>query len=238
MKNNLKCYINKDIVCFETNVSKILEYKIWEGNRLVDNLRINNILDCYISDKYKYIPSVLYITDNNEIFDGAHRFLAAKELYYKHKIDLKVIIYKLQTKDILKYFNSVNNGIPVPDIYKSGLKTHNKDLCVSIVKFFTINYKEFMSVSAKPRKPNFNQDILTDNLSEVLEKFTNLNYEQVIKSIKDANNKIKNDCNTVDCDKYKKCKQYDFYLFLDDNWKNIISEYMSKNINDPFNLFT
>jgi hypothetical protein len=226
--------INKDIVSFTTSISKILDYKIWTGNRLVDNQRVSEILDSYIKDSYKCVPSAVYITKNNEIFDGAHRFLAAKELYYKHHIDLKITVYKLNSNDTQKYFIRINNSVPVPEIYKNNVL--KKELCLDIVKYFIENYRDFMSTSTKPKRPNFNQDSLTDDINEIIEKYPTITKEIFLNSVKKANDFVKQNINKSE--QIKKCLQKDFYLFLDASWIQLVDKNINDFLLDPFGVFS
>ncbi len=194
-----------------------INLETWEKNRMVDDLRVNELKDMYKNNNYTTIPGYISVFKKNDkyyIYDGAHRYRAG-EIYNK---DMKMILSILETdneKEIWEDFNNVNKSIPIPEIYLT--EDERILLCNDIVKFYIKNYKKFQSASYRCRKPHFNKDKFTQLLSECLPN-KNITSQQVIDTLKSLNNELKDKCN------FPKCKKYGFFLFsADDNRiKNVI----------------
>jgi len=214
--------VDKHTELIQTTIDVIKHYERWENNREPDYDRIKELEINYKQNANIHVPGIIYVTKSNKIYDGFHRFSAAKNYHYETGINMTVELYRLDTDDnnvVNKYFIDVNKSIPVPDIY---LRTEKyKGLCKDIVKYFCEKWPTFKKTSGRPQIPNFNQDILSNDILEILTNSTNnnINKDLVINCIKVTNDHIKK---TI-VEPKEKCVNNNFYLFLNKNWKNILT---------------
>lgn len=215
-------------------------YEIWVENRMTDQERIQEIYKMYIDHDYNFIPGIIHVFEDNgtfKIYDGAHRYLAAKDLYLKNKIDMKMLVYILTDKNkVREDFIEINKSIPVPEIYKENTNGNgNKLICEKVVKYFNDRYGKFKSESNKPRRPNYNQDHLIDMFNDILKELKfNVVYNEIIRAIGVVNMELKKQYENSEI--FKKCKEHDFYLFNDSNWSekivnNLVQEHNKLLIN-------
>jgi hypothetical protein len=196
---------------------------------------VDEIFKLYHSKNYTFVPgiiNVVRINDNFEIYDGNHRYTAAIKYHKEYNIVMKVIIYVLDNEDDLdSEFKTVNKSIPVPEIYLQKCTINDnikKQLCENIVKYIVKNYTSFKSTSFRPRIPNFNQDVLMDDLSVIMNHNYNINV--VISAMTKLNEQIKHE-KIDDDDVPKKCKECNFYIFLDKEWKIRLNNILTQPLN-------
>ena len=70
-------------------------FEIWSENRELDKQRVEEIKNTFIKHNYETIPGIIYIFKKNgvgQIYDGAHRYVAAKELFNQNHKDMKILI--------------------------------------------------------------------------------------------------------------------------------------------------
>lgn len=201
---------NKDLY-YCVNLRQI-KLEIWKKNRMVDDLRVNELKNMYSKYNYTTIPGYIsvFLKDNRYyIYDGAHRYRAG-EIYNK---DMKMILSILNTDDeqeIWEDFNNVNKSVPIPEVYLTD--DERIQLCNDVVNYYIRKYRKFQSPSFRCRKPHFNKDKFTQLLSECIPN-KNITVEKIINELNDLNYEIKDKSN------HDKCKKYNFYLFsVDDSY--------------------
>jgi hypothetical protein len=215
--------INDNKVLYIADI-KDTDFKIWDKNRFTDQKRVEELIE--LLKNYKCVPGIISVFRENGnyfIYDGAHRYLAAKQL----NIPLKIIYSQLivTSPEILKNdFININKSVPVPEMYLEESK--KKETCKNIVMYLVNKYPDFKSSSRNSRSPNFNQDTLSDILYQILpEKCSS---DEVINSIYNVNLLIKKQQDTK-CP--KKCIERDFYLFTVKNWDNLLVSDLKKEVN-------
>jgi hypothetical protein len=228
MKKGTKICCNKYFTILNL---KDVDFDFWEGNRKTDRKRVDHLKKIYLDNKWTFIPGIIHLfkkieknTEQYFIYDGAHRYQAAKEYAKEHQKNMKMLVYILDDISNMKEdFKEINDIVPVPDIYftsSSETKKNYEQAVDHIIK----NYKEFQSKSNKPMKPNFNQHIFLEQLSNVVPN--NMESSTIIKNLIKLNNKLrKKYSNTTEPNnQLLKCKKHDFYIFYEPKWSDMLSE--------------
>ena len=112
---------------------KDTEYKIWEGNRQIDQMRIDELIKMYEEGSYEFIPGIISISNSGKIYDGFHRYSAAKEYCNKFNKNMTMNVNILESDDpkiIMNDFIKINKSVPVPEVYLTDL--HKKEICEKI----------------------------------------------------------------------------------------------------------
>ena len=176
---------------------------IWEKNRLIDYTRVSELTALYELENTLIVPGWISAFKKNDkifIYDGSHRFQAM----LNSGREMKMYITLVDDEKILTDFQSVNKMVPIPECYLS--ENAATELSERIVKHYSGLYPKFVSSSFRARKPNFNRDVLVDNLSKHLNG-KGRQFDDVIRKLNDFNSKLKN--NIINT----KCEKYDFWLF-------------------------
>ena len=105
-------------------------------------------------------------TERLVCYDGQHRLDA---LFKQEHVDMTVLVeimWDTTELAIMAAFQTINRAVPVSELY-----TDPHDAIHSIkgeisdyVTTLATTYKPFLSASAKPTRPNFNRDVLSDEL--------------------------------------------------------------------------
>jgi len=234
---------NKRFVMVHLN-DVLTELKIWEGNRMIDQKRVEEIVEMYRKEAYEMIPGIIYIVrnlDNDfEIYDGMHRFQAARAYKcQKPSFNPYVKFYILDDFSLVNIdFQNINKSVPVSEIYINNGNNGIRRICEDVVKYLNLHYPDFKKPSAKCRKPHYNQDKFMDDLSNILKPSDNS--EKVINALKFVNEQIKNDPQIIDIsdisDIPPKCIANNFWLFMDPQWAFKISKRLTDSPPDLINF--
>lgn len=216
----------------------------WIKNRTPDLARIDEIYNYYVDEKISLIPGTISVWkpyNSYHIYDGLHRFLAAKKAIDNNKLDnIQLILYINLTTDenkIINDFKNINKSIPLPYIYTD--ETENlikKQICQNIVEELVNRFPDFNSPSRRPHRFNFNRDMLIEFISTFEINFNIKNLDKIIfKMLLLLNEKAKNDIKNSNFKCPSKCNKYGFYLFylsqdyIKDQIEQKINELLNKN---------
>ena len=189
-------------------------FKIWEQNRKIDNSRVTELKTLYIKNNNKVVPGIIYTFIKNDsyiIYDGTHRYKASKNL----DMFVLVSVIKEYTAELInESFLNVNKSIPVPDCYFND-KNNKKKLCEKIVEYINDKYNTFKSSSLRPIRPNYNQDVLMDDIFIALDKNKNkdLCYDDIVSHLEFLNKSMKKTVIGNGLNYWKKSIKYDFWIF-------------------------
>ncbi len=210
--------------------------KCWKRNRSPDELRVNEMLKYYNTGGF--LPPVLYLANTREkdlvCYDGNHR----REVYNKIEDDNLLIIidviFDATESDIFKIFTNINKSVQLPLIYTEKVSENILQDIINLVKTYEKSFKAFLSPSSHCRIPNFNRDVLIDNIYEL---YNNLNQVYSIKEISYLLNILNGEYASGNLCKphssfnsriIEKCKKYNFWLFI---YSKISTEHIEKIIN-------
>jgi hypothetical protein len=165
-------------------------------------------------------------TERLVCYDGQHRFHALSQ---QENVDITVLVeimWDTTELAIMAAFQTINRAVPVSELY-----TDPHDVLHSIkgeisdyVAGLATTYKPFLSTSAKPTRPNFNRDILSeelfhlwrDDLQEVVP------FQRIIGALTQLNetyDKVEHSLPRLKTRKFpgihKKCSAHKFWLFAE-----------------------
>lgn len=208
--------LNKDVSLYIDRVSKF-NFKIWKHNRMIDMKRVEAIAGMYRNDAYKTIPGIVYAFRNNDevvIIDGNHRVQAQKQ--YKEDMYITLAILETDNEEtIFDLYVKINSASPVPELYLQLKNRKPRQICESIVKYYKTKHPDFFSESARPHKPNINEDRFIEKLSEIVKEDST--QEDIIKQLECINLQNKEIYKNAPL----KCKKQNFYLFYSDNFTKL-----------------
>lgn len=207
--------------------------EMWRYNRPHDQARVEEIKS-YI-DKSGVVDGIIYLAEIEQggcikyvCYDGNHRRLALKEMGEK-----KVLVNLLLDADdemIKEKFVALNQANPVPELYMiegdeemlEKVKSMVNDVVRDLVKMFP----KHVSTSKKPKRPNFNRDMVVDQLGTfIMEgKLYDLGRAELAKTLLELNIKYMSGYNLpkrVSKNILEKCKKNRCYLFLHDFVKDL-----------------
>jgi hypothetical protein len=206
--------------------------KKWSKNRDCDPVRAKEIAESI--KKGSYVPKIIYLAsiDSEGIvcYDGNTRRNAFNLLVgteFEINEILIDIIFDISEVKLRELFIDINKNISVPDIYiESGEDSNSKvklDI-IQLVKTYTDKYKTHSSSSNKCTVPNFNRDLLIDNIYSIYKEYDGcLSISKIEETMSLLNEEYKSG-------KYpstketvtKKCKQSGLYLFQHKNCINMV----------------
>ncbi len=232
-----------------TNIKYLLhDVKIWKGytrngkslyNREKNDTKVDEIYESLL-DSSLVVPSFIYISDiydgdekKNKLrcWDGQHRWNAIKKFYEEnHTKDIShmfiCIIYKNDTdKKVFERFYNLNKMTPVniPNTEYSESETKAKRIVLSkeIVDMIKEKWPTLISTSQTPRKPNYNVEMITENIRQFIEdnECENMNSLFLMKRIEDVNIKMKKHYDDLfrikpHTSHYIKARDMNAYIFL------------------------
>lgn len=232
---------DKFIYCKINNIQQFIDnVASWKENRMIDKVRIPEIVESYLHDNI--VESPIFISQliiNNvtkyRIWDGQHRYYAIKKIlknqYMSDDIKNEIFnnkifcyIYKNMTYDsTYDLFVNINKSIPVT-VFKKHNNNNVKKSIEYIVNKFTTIYPSFQSKSYNPKKPNFNIDRIQQSLYSYITEYnlSNISKYKLWDEIMRVNTELEptNKCQTSFVK--KKVNDAKMYLFLVDNFTEFI----------------
>lgn len=127
------------------------------------------------------IPGIIYGWKNGyniEVFDGIHRYLAAKELNNGNIHLLFQLHINCNEKNIIDEFKAINKSVSIPVIYLEQNNYIKKNVCETVTRLMSEKYPNNLSPSRNCWKQNFNRDNMIDfidSLNIALAIFNELN---------------------------------------------------------------
>jgi hypothetical protein len=231
-------HITYEIVTDPTRLSFV---RHWKHNRPPDASRVKEV-EAHLRDTNVSDGQILLAIVNGECicYDGSHRLEAVKKYFPNGGIQVR-IINNSSDKEVREEFTRINKSIPVPELYFSEDEVVIRLMTIvqNTVKGLCEHYSEYVSTSRKPRRPNFNRDVFTEELSDCLRE--TLSNENIIGLDETSLGTILTQANTtIRRNHYQKnprikaspkilekCELKKFYFFASD-WKDILKQLLSK----------
>lgn len=144
-----------------------LDIQSWKYNRPADMERVAEIHSWMAkSGRMDGVLNLAYIQHEGLVcFEGNHRRLAL------NGITIPVVLVEIlwdATHEIVKAeFQRLNKSISVPDLYVEETATQIKVEIQEAVDWFRNTYPTHVSTSGRPQRPNFNRDMLANELHRV-----------------------------------------------------------------------
>lgn len=219
--------------------SRLRLVQIWKNNRPPDMKRVYEVMEHMKDTNICDGQILLAVIDGICVcYDGSHRLEACKQYFPDGGVQVR-IIYNSSNDEVSKEFIRINKSIPVPELYFSDddISIRINRIVQSTIKGILEFYPSFVSTSRRPQKPNYNRDIFTEELSDVIkstltsEEIMSMRSEDVSKWLQDTNTNIRvghyNKAPRLKLSPriLEKCEKQKFYLFAG-NWKDIMKSVM------------
>lgn len=158
------------------NAHKLMMVTNWRRNRPADSARVEEIVRdisarglCDGELLLAMIPSVGCVC-----YDGNHRLEASRRCFPRGGLRMRIVLNVTET-EVETEFIRINKGVPVPELYFSDEETDTylRDRIREFMEAFIRDsrVKEHASTSTHPKRPNFNKDILFQQISEYVEHY-------------------------------------------------------------------
>lgn len=154
------------------------------------------------------------------IIDGQHRYEALKMISNKTpNLIIPIIKIFVDNEEKLKYiFRSVNQSLPLPDVYKEPDGQDEVTVCKNVYEYFENRFTTF--ISYKPAKrPRINETDFQNKIYELIGELKLSDTEEMIELISEENNiysnKNRNYFQQISDRNYNRCVSGKFYLGLD-----------------------
>jgi len=166
-------------------------------------------------------------TERLVCYDGQHRLDA---LFQQEHVDITALVeimWDTTELAIMAAFQTINRAVPVSELY-----TDPHDVVHSIkgeiadyVAGLATTYKPFLSTSAKPCRPNFNRDQLTEDLFHMWrDEFQEaVPFHRMVEALTRLNKSYDEDEDSIPKERtrkkfpaiHKKCSQHNMWLFAE-----------------------
>jgi hypothetical protein len=143
-----------------------LDIKTWKYNRPPSDERVAEIRKW--NDQFRRMDGVLnlaYIPHEGLVcFEGNHRRMAVQDLNITVLAD---ILWDVTDEIVMHEFRRINKSVSVPDLYVAETEASLKLEIETAVNAFRKKYPTHETTSARPQRPNFNRDVLTDQITRI-----------------------------------------------------------------------
>jgi hypothetical protein len=106
-------------------------------------------------------------TEKLIVYDGQHRWKALLSIESSNIKVFVEILWDSTEDEIVAAFKTVNACVPVSELYLSAEATDVRPEINDIIVRICKNFPEFVSTAAKPNRPQFNRDVLAQELYEI-----------------------------------------------------------------------
>lgn len=202
--------------------------KKWSRNRDTDFCRVEEMVNFF--NQGGYIPAIIHLAWIKEeglvCYDGNHRREVFNRVKDKNVICIVDVISNVMQKDVYMEFENINKSVQVPSIYieddyRSDIQL--QDSILEFVRLYEQKYKPFLSTSQRPRSPNFNRDLLIDNIYHIYKSFHGeVDIERIFNLLERLNYFYSQELICRQHDSFpskviEKCKKHNFWLFIEKN---------------------
>jgi hypothetical protein len=154
-----------------------LNIEVPDVQRSVDEERVNDIIE-YQTQHFRAKNTFCFIgdlllarsgTNRYIILDGMHRYTAMKRIFMlmpSYNVSL-TIVKDNSTMSYQEIFTLINKSKPVPEhVIRTTMDLHKRSILEGFRNHFTMEFKNYISRSQNPKRPNVNMDVLLDLLSK------------------------------------------------------------------------
>ena len=176
------------VVWVPLNTFNNLPIAPWKFNRPPDTGRVEEIRSSM--RETKRMDGIIYLAciENQLVcYESNHRRLALKEGMPEPMPAILVdILWDATDERIVEEFKRLNKAISVPDLYVDPTAGEPASVVIAAVEAFCAKYPGLRSPSGRPNRPNYNRDILTQNLIQ-LTKELHVGIEELMRRLEARN---------------------------------------------------
>lgn len=166
-------YESGDHVMYVMNSDDLIELasdgtlKLWSRNRPVDEARVEEIRE-YIS-KTRHVDGTIRLAfikgEGLVCYESNHRRMAL----IPGILVTVDILWDVTCERLIEEFIHINRAVSVPELYTEiDMDATAKEKIAAYVKdMASFKYKAFVSTSARPNRPQFNRDVLTQEITKL-----------------------------------------------------------------------
>jgi hypothetical protein len=165
-------------------------------------------------------------TERLVCYDGQHRLDA---LFQQEHVDMTVLVeimWDTTELAIMAAFQTINRAVPVSELYTDPHDVLHaiKGEIADYVATLATTYKAFLSTSAKPSRPNFNRDQLTESLFHMWRDDLQeaVPFQRIVAGLTRLNESYDKEENSIPRFRtrkfpaiHKKCSAHQFWLFAE-----------------------
>ena len=229
------------VYCMDWDTIKPLVKK-WSCNRDPDMKRVFEIRNHL--ERGGHVPFLLHLAELKDegliCYDGNHR----REAFNMISRPLYVMIdvmFDASKKDVYEDFTMLNKSVQVPSLYLGEDANHDltrrvREDISALVRKYETQWRSFCSSSARCHAPNFNRDVLMENIFEIWREFDGMvSVDEIEALLHKLNDEYKSGRICKPHSSYKpqvisKCASDGLWLFLD---KRIPIDHV-KEVYNPF----
>ncbi len=179
--------LDTTVYAIPPNVFNKLDIKTWKYNRPPSDERVSEIRKW--NEQFRRMDGVLnlaYIHHEGLVcFEGNHRRLALHDLNITVLAD---ILWDVTDEIVMHEFRRINKSVSVPDLYVAETEATLKLEIEEAVHVFRKKYPSHETTSARPQRPNFNRDVLTDQITRIQSE-TGITVKEIITRLEELNAK-------------------------------------------------
>ena len=190
-----------------------LPIKRWKYNRPEDAARVAEIHEWMQTSRRMDGMIYLAFVDNELVcYESNHRREALKGLDDIHDIVVDVM-WNATDDDVRQEFLRLNKAISVPELYIADDLTTVVTEVRKAVDQFCKNYSKLCVTSARPQRPNFNREMLTDEFVRLMREH-NLTITQLVENLTQVNQRMAGRDRSKLSDRVvAKCEESGLWLF-------------------------
>jgi hypothetical protein len=210
---------NTSIYSIPANVFNTLDIKTWRYNRPPTDERVAEIREWNIQfGRMDGVLNLAYVSGHGLVcFEGNHRRLALKDLNIQVLAD---ILWDVSDETVMYEFRRINKSVSVPDLYVAETEATLKLEIEALVSAFRKKYPTHETVCGRPQRPNYNRDVLTDQITRIQNE-TCLTVSEIDKRLYEFNYKLaEQDKSKLSQKMIEKCQASGLWLFA---WNSTLS---------------
>ena len=207
-----------------------LAAKPWSRQRPVDEARVAEIAAGIEAEKdvSGIILMAWHPAESLIVYDGQHRWKALVTTKTPVQVFVE-ILWDVTEDEIIHAFKQVNNSMPVSELYTNVSSSEVREVIEFYVRELCETYKDFVSTK-KPNRPNFNRDLLTDELFRIWnnEFQQKVSIHRMVSELETLNNEYdSNECSVPRTIArkhpkiFEKCAKHKFWLFAESGHINV-----------------
>jgi hypothetical protein len=161
---------------------------IWSKNRPPDDIRVSTIRE--YQQKTGHVNGVIHLAyvagEGLVCFEGNHRRMA---LIPEIQTVLVDILWDVTQERIVQEFTAINQAVSVSSLYTDiDFDATARCQIQDFVNKLGLRFKAFLSPNARPNRPNFNKEVLSENISQIW-KMLGCSVKDLVEAIEKVNYK-------------------------------------------------
>jgi hypothetical protein len=143
------------------------DLRTWSKNRPPDDIRITTIRE--YQQKTGHVSGVIHLAyiigEGLVCFEGNHRRMSLVPEIQTVIVD---ILWDVSQDRVVKEFTAINQAVSVSSLYTDiDFDATARFQIQDFVNKLGLRFKAFLSPNSRPNRPNFNKEVLSENISQI-----------------------------------------------------------------------